>query len=137
MPYRIAKGRPDKPDEVVFRSFWPLWPRRYRCGHRDAWRFQVRVRGAIVAPKTEDDRRCADCVIAWLIPRIISCPLCEEPIFPGDGVWMLQIRPVGAVTAEAIAGRFCCLRMGCAICPSEESTWTWDGELLQPPDPRR
>lgn len=135
MPYRIAKGPKGKPDGIVFRSFWPLWPRRYRCGHRDAWRFQVRVRGALLAPYPEDDRRCADCTLAWLLPRVIACPVCEEPLFPGDDVWMFHVRPAGPISPDGMDGRpFGCLRMGCAVAPTPESIWHYDGELIRPPD---
>lgn len=126
MPYRVihtnAKTYP--PDAVLTRSWWPPWGRTYLCGHRDAKRFAIRIRGAIIVPRDDDERRCADCVIVWLTPRIIDCPQCAQPIFAGEPVWRFNVDdPKG----------FTCLRMGCAgAIPTAEHIWRWDGECLAP-----
>ena len=126
MPYRVihSNAAEHPPDGVTFRSRWPLWGRKYHCGHSDAKRFKIRVRGAMIAPRDDDKRRCAACIMAWLKWRIIDCPLCQRPIFPGEPVWRFNV--------DDLKG-FTCLRMGCASAiPIPEHLWNWDGEQLAP-----
>lgn len=137
MPYRIVRGgsKNPAPDGVVSRSFWPFWGRKYACGHRDALRFSVRVRGAIIAPKLHDARRCADCVIDWIVTRILDCPTCEQPLYPGDVIQPFQEMPHGAIAREDLGSmHFSCIRMGCGIAPNPNALWRWDGEHLLPPE---
>ncbi len=127
MPYRVihTNTKEHPPDGVMSRSRLPPWGRKYLCGHRDAKRFTIRIRGAIVAPRNDDDRRCAACVITWLTPRVIDCPVCGQPIFPGEPVWQFK---------AGDSRGFGCLRMGCAgAIPFPEQLWHWDGEQFIPP----
>lgn len=136
MGYRIAWG-PSKsppPDAVVAQSWWPPWGSRFDCGHRGPKTFTVRVRGAIVQPRPGDRFRCPACVIAHIRDGSITCPLCEQPLFPGSLIQPFQDMPPGPLPRSALAGlKLGCLRMGCGMDPDPAQLWTWDGELLQPP----
>jgi hypothetical protein len=115
--------------EITWRSWWK---KDYPCGHRDARKFILTVKG-VKSVKIVGSDKCPVCALREFVETTIRCALCGLPIFQGEPVALIG-KDCDGVRADAVHSgdnAVICMRMDC--CPSGGLfCGHWDGKDIKP-----